>query len=576
MLRSPSAYRRAVFLALAGLSIHGCGATQTPRFPFAQVVWEDDDRRAFSPTPAEYYSPYMWDGAENTFFRPASEFWLFEPSHEAINVNAVDEVPNSSWYTNRLSRRLMTPEEVADAACGADFSMPTPWTIVAGKPDGAYPGFTIRDANGARYLFKPEGQLQHWRPAAAEAIAAGLWHATGYHTSCNRVVHFDPSDFELDPEAMIERTNGSEEPLRESHVREVLDQAWMLPDGRYRASVSRFIDGRPISPWRYEGMRDDDPNDVIPHEHRREVRGMYVLTAWADHVDSRQENTLEAWVDPADSGEGYVRHYVIDFGDCFGVIHPWDAMVRRIGHSGYLDFEHVIVDFLTLGVIQRPWFEARYGDAGQVLGYYDVERFVPDQWRPGYPNPAFDQRTERDAAWMARIIARLRDPHLEALVGIGEWLEPVHQRELVRILSGRRDRILERYLTRLSPLTWPEVRAGNDGGLELCMQDLAVWSSIRSRRGRRYSARAWIGERLEETSEAPRVRLADDAYVCTRLPQTPEASGDRPAYVIVDVIAQTPGQETTGPARAHLYATSEHAMTLVGLERPASAEAPTP
>src|SRR5690606_13722080 len=123
-----------------------------------------------------------------------------------------------------------------------------------------------------------------------------------------------------------------------------------------------------------------------------------------------------------------------------------------------LDFEHILIDFITLDTISRPWFDARHGAAGVTLGYYDVFRFTPDAWRPGYPNPAFDRLTEGDAAWMARIVARFTDEHVRALARQGLFLDPVVESELARILMGRRDKILERYLTRLSPLTWPDVR----------------------------------------------------------------------------------------------------------------------
>ena len=35
----------------------------------------------------------------------------------AGNVNALDEVPDSSWFTNRLGRRPMTTEEIARGPC---------------------------------------------------------------------------------------------------------------------------------------------------------------------------------------------------------------------------------------------------------------------------------------------------------------------------------------------------------------------------------------------------------------------------------------------------------------------------
>jgi hypothetical protein len=73
-----------------------------------------------------------------------------------------------------------------------------------------------------------------------------------------------------------------------------------------------------------------------------------------------------------------------------------------------------------------------------------------------------------------------------------------------------------------------------------------------------------------------RVRLAEDSYVCVALPDVAGASRARPIYTVIDVAAQTPGRETTFPARAHLYAIAPTEMRLVGLERPATAEAPHP
>ena len=146
------------------------------------------------------------------------------------------------------------------------------------------------------------------------------------------------------------------------------------------------------------------------------------------------------------------------------------------------------------------------------------------------------------------------------------------EQELARILSGRRDRILERYLTRLSPLTWPYVRPREEGGSELCMQDLATWSGIRDRATRRYSARAWAGDALEPV-ESPGLTRSAEHYVCAALPDVAASAAD-PTYVVVDVIAQTPGRETTLPARVHLYAKGPGDIQLVGLERPSSVEAP--
>jgi hypothetical protein len=173
---------------------------------------------------------------------------------------------------------------------------------------------------------------------------------------------------------------------------------------------------------------------------------------------------------------------------------------------------------------------------------------------------------------MARIIARFEPPHIAALVERGRWSKPVVTSELNRILIERRRRILERYLTRLSPLTWPEVRTA-EGASTVCMQDLAVWTGIRPAVTRTYGSRAWAGPRLEPVPVAAPV-AGEDASVCVRLPELANARRGDPRYLVVDIQSSTPGRDTPGPARLHFWVSD--APRLAGLERPEDGEAPSP
>ena len=202
-------------VALVPATCSGCGGGLR-RFPLQQVVWTDEDMRTFSPRPPEWYSPYVWDGMDNSVFRPLSELFVFERDREAINDNAMHEVPDSSWYANRLSREALDAETVARGACedldpttaGVDDDIRPPFTITRGKPDGSNPGFFVRDASGTMYMMKPDGPLQPERPSASDAIGASIFWAAGYHVPCNRVVFIRRDDLILDPEAELRGTDG--------------------------------------------------------------------------------------------------------------------------------------------------------------------------------------------------------------------------------------------------------------------------------------------------------------------------------------------------------------------------------
>ena len=538
---------------------------------------QDDDMRPFAPPPEEYFSPFMWDGADQMVFRPISRFFAVDPAGEAINVNALDEVPDSSFFQNRIGTKPMTPEQFALGSCAQEPPLDTTAkiTISGAKPNGANPGFIVKDSVGRSYLLKFDGLLQPERATSADVVGSILYHAAGYHAPCNRVVFFDRRVLQIESDATSEDSEGDERPLRDSDIQEVLSKAVRLPDGRYRASASLFLPGKPLGPFGYEGTRDDDPNDVVAHEDRRELRGGYLIAAWLNHFDAREQNTLDVWMESA-RGRGHVRHYYIDFGDCFGSLWDWDGISRRLGPSGYMKLDHILRDIVTLGLVERPWERATFGPAGQIFGYYGrFDDFDPDAWYPGYPNPAFGRRSERDTAWMARILARIGPEHLQAAVAAASFSNPFHASELLHILEGRRERILRRFLSRLSPLAAPAIEPASATVTSmLCLDDLLISSGTASRTARAYRGRAYPeGDASKALPLQPRAEGTD--RVCVPLPSIGGASQQSPAYLIVDVRGVVRGREQQeAPARVHLYDFGGGRYLVVALERPDNSDPP--
>jgi len=521
--------------------------------------------------PEESYSPFAWDGANQTVFRPISRFFAVDPAGPATNVNALDEVPDSSWFENRLGKKPLSPAEVMRGACPEhelDTGAPDgSWLIDKGKDNGANPGFRINVPGMGKFMLKSDPRDEPDRATGATSIASRVYHAIGYFAPCDSVVYFRPSLLKLKPGLTVTNNEGVTTPFDEARLKELLARA-SHRDGLVRMVASQWLPGKPIGPYKYDGLRADDPNDVIPHEDRRELRGGRLVAAWLAHFDSREQNTMDVFLplDPAKKkGPGYVRHYIIDLGDCFGSVWTDDRISRRLNHSYALDVPYLTEDFLTLGAIERPWERAR---KGALFGYFSARDFDPELWRGEYPNPAFGRMTEGDGAWMARILARFDEGLVRAAVAVGKY-EPDHERYLAETLLARRMAILRRYLSRLSPIGEVQVNAAG-----LCGVDLARLTEVVPNESTSFRARAYRGADHQPTRA---LRLASEATprVCVELPHQSFAAGVAPddarRYVIVDL----DNGYARGPLRAHLYDLGPSlGYRLVGIERPEDASPP--
>jgi hypothetical protein len=324
--------------------------------------------------------------------------------------------------------------------------------------------------------------------------------------------------------------------------------------------ASVWLPGRTLGPFRYEGTRADDPNDVVPHEDRRELRANRVLAAWLGHVDTHEQNSIDIWLadrsGEPDSSPGHVVHSYLDWGDCLGTEWPQEEITRRMGYSYIVDWGDIASDFVRLGIPLRPWEDGRLR-GHEIFGYFDVEHFVPDRWKSEYPNPAFTRMTERDAAWMARTLARFTPPMIRALAEAGRFSDPRNTQYLAHVLEGRLDRILARYLTRLSPIAVLHIEDGN----RLCAVDLAEWRGLRDAGQFRYAAygKGWTPLRVTKYDGA---RICVDLpHVATREGDADDAPGRYVHVVLVDGVAP-------GRLNAYLYDLGPlRGYRLAGIER---------
>lgn len=400
--------------------------------------------------PAATEIAYYYDYLQHMIARPLTRQldlgrWVRRAGgrpREAVNVDAADQVRlPSTWWTPRLGFRTVSVEQMLRGPGPGAGPAAGPLTVTRVKTQGVTPGFFVKDAAGASFLFKfdPPGLLE--MATGADAVATYLYWAAGYNVPENTIVTFGAEDLDVSADATVVDEFGRKRPMSRADLLRILERVPLTADGRYRGLASRLLAGRPLGPFRYEGRRSDDPEDLVPHQHRRELRGLYVLAAWTNHADVRAPNSLDMWV--TEGGRSFVRHYLIDFGSCLGS----GAIAKRAYPTGteyFFDYGVQSRQVATLGLRPFAW-ENAVDPEMPGIGYIESANFDPRAWRPYYPNPAFDERTGRDLRWGAGIVAAFTDEHIRAAVAQGRYSDPRAAEYLARVLIERRDKLVAQW-----------------------------------------------------------------------------------------------------------------------------------
>ena len=461
----------AMRLALACLALLALATPRGYAAPLREgpVLWQEDDRKNVAAAPAVRDPNLLWTSTNETFLRPIGRLvnpvrlgrrvgTLFggENVHAAGDVNALGEVANSSWFTNRIGLFPLSPEKVSlGPGDGQGPSTQAVWSVIRAKTQGVTPGFDIKDSEGQVYLIKfdPPGELG--TTSAASAITGRIFHAAGYNVPDDGVVTFTRDRLAVAPKATIRNAAGVKRPMSEADLDTILRRVDRLPDGRWLAIASRFLDGKPLGPFSYKGIRKDDPNDNLRHEDRRELRALRMFCAWLDHWDMKEQNSLDMFVE--DGGTRYVRHHLIDFASTLGAAAGGGAQ-PRFGQEYTVDFPAIGGRLFALGFHEDSWRRSRRPEGLAEVGYFESRGFRPMEWKPLQTNVAFANMNRRDGYWAAKIISAFTDEHLRAAVSMGRYRNPESAAYVARTLAERRDAIARYWFDRLPPLDFFVVR----------------------------------------------------------------------------------------------------------------------
>src|SRR4051794_4071366 len=403
----------------------------------------------------EYY-----DFFQNTLFEPVKD--RKESPGPAQAVNTLGEVPDSEWYTNRS---LTVDQMVRGAGVSRPPATDKPWTVVSGKNEGITPGLVGKDSAGRRYFLKVDPKSNPEMASAVDVIGSKFFYALGYNVPENYIVYFTRGQLVVDPKSKFRKPTGHDRAMRPSDIDAVLQKVPRDKEGRYRALASLAVDGDVIGPFRYYSTRKDDPNDVVPHENRRDLRGLFVSAAWLNHTDTKSINSMDAIVD--EGGVRHIRHYLIDFGAILGS-DSFEAKSPRAGNVYLYDFKPAAWQFLSLGLYVPGWMRADYPHL-KAAGHLEYETFDPVHWKNNYPNPAFDMRTPGDTYWAAKKVMAISDEAIRAMVATGQYSDPKVADWVTRCLIERRNRIGRAFFEDVLPIDNFTVQNG-----KLTFEDLAV------------------------------------------------------------------------------------------------------
>ena len=517
----------------------------------------DDDPLAREPETQDASAVQSWeidlafDLSLNLFARPGDP----TPNVRAMNINTIDEVPDSSWFVNRILARPVSIEEATQGWLPGTGPAPGTWVVTRAKEAGASPGFTIEDANQVTWFVSFDARGYPESATGSILVANKIFWTLGYWQIENYLISLRPDQLVIGESAIVRPPSGELRPMRRSDIEDVLARSEPGPDGTYRAVAARAVPGRPLGGFRYYDTRPDDPNDVIQHEHRRELRALKVFGAWTNLVDMKAGNTLDTLVTV--DGRAVVRHYLQDVGSTFGT-----------GALGPLEYdegwEHLVQGdtalkrLITLGFFIQPWQTVSYTE-NRTIGRFEGTVFDPTAWKPRAPNAAFLRARSDDTFWAARRVMAFSDEMIRAAARTGRYSDPKAEQLLGDVLIQRRDAIGRAYLTAVNPLVNFALTAGG----ELTFENAAVRAGMATEPAGGYSV-TWA--RFDNESGTDAI-IGTQSTTGGRVPASVTLPAALGSFIKVQVSAVQPVHASWAVPVDVYFRRNQAGWLLVGLER---------
>lgn len=214
-------------------------------------------------------------------------------------------------------------------------------------------------------------------------------------------------------------------------------------DGYYRVSAVRWPPGIIIGESPEEGTPPDDPNDVVPHQDRRTLRGVQVLSAWLKLHDLGPRKTLDVY--EGAPGQGHLVHYLVGLDDSLGAGDVARASDPPPGEGGGGPWTRLF----TLGLAPNP---RRTPTQTEVPGIGEINGDVDIGYWSGLPYAPVERMQASDGYWAAKRIASISSAAIAMAIDAARFTDERAQRRLHLALEERKQRLARYWYGRTTPL----------------------------------------------------------------------------------------------------------------------------
>ena len=415
-----------VALSLFGAA-HGC-AYHPADFTDASPVTEVHDGRPI-PVPVRTGGSDVLRYSEGYIRRALISSLDPQRTPEALDVNALDEVPASSWFVP--GRHPTLDGYKIDGP-------PEPPFHDVEAPVGGLKNIArfIVDARGLTYELVPDEKYRSGLRPAAGAIASRIVYALGYYVA-------------------------ESYPITVGNRERVLAVRW--PAARGEASREPAID---LGPTRPSSTRTDDPNDVVSHDDRRTMRAFSLVGAFIGLDDVRPLVFRDEYV--GIRGKGFVQHQIVTLDDALGASAVAKALADvdrdRPSHNAW-------VNLGTFGFSPKERADAAATPSASV-GLF-VESIDPKSFHFSVPFPPADRALPTDLYWIAKRMMRITHARItEAVRSAG--IETRATDYLDRVLLTRRNLCAAYAMKLVTPLELTRIEAGRKATKKIKMPYFAI------------------------------------------------------------------------------------------------------